>query len=120
MQVTRTRIIKGVATTETAYAITSLPANLASAERLLALDRGHWGIENRLHYVRDVSMGEDASRVRVGSAPRLLSMFRSLVLLLIRNCLPPSNLSIPATMRDLTYCPDKALALVTKPPFVEN
>jgi len=45
---------------------------------LLAASREHWGIENSLHWVRDVSMREDSSKVRSGSAPRLLATLRNL------------------------------------------
>ena len=41
---------------------------------------GHWGIENRLHWVRDVVYGEDQSQVRTGSAPQLLAALRNLVI----------------------------------------
>ena len=55
---------------ERAYAITSLPVERADAARLLSIWRGHWGIENRLHWVRDVVFGEDQSQVAnwVGAA----------------------------------------------------
>ena len=51
------------------YAISSLPATDADARRLLSLSRG-WGIENRLHWVRDVTFDEDRSQVRTGAALR--------------------------------------------------
>ncbi len=51
-------------------AITSLTPEKADAQRIAAEARGHWGIENRLHYVRDVTFGEDASQIRCVSAPR--------------------------------------------------
>ena len=54
----RTRRHKGRETVERAYAITSLPPERAAAARLLGIWRGHWGIENRLHWVRDVVFGE--------------------------------------------------------------
>ncbi len=57
--------------------VTSLPAAKASPARLAALTRAEWTIENGLHYPRDVSLGEDASRVRTGSAPRAMATFRS-------------------------------------------
>ena len=50
------------------YAITSLPPERGDAARLLEIWRGHWGIEKRLHWVRDVVFGEDQSQVRTGSA----------------------------------------------------
>lgn len=67
---------------ETVYLITSLPAAEAGPARLLALSRAHWGIENRLHYVRDVSMDEDRCRVRAGA--RALASMRNGVLAIIR------------------------------------
>ena len=55
-----------------------------SAERLAAAVRGHWGIENRLHWVLDVSFGEDGSTVRKDNAPQNLSLLKKRVLNLIR------------------------------------
>jgi predicted transposase YbfD/YdcC len=52
---------------ETVHGISSLTAEQASAQRLLELNRGHWEIENRVHYVRDVTFNEDHSRVRISS-----------------------------------------------------
>ena len=74
------RIIKrrgGEPSREVAYAITSAANDEADAARLLGWWRGHWGIENRSHYVRDVTMGEDASRIRTGSGPQILAGFRN-------------------------------------------
>ena len=65
----RTDAKTGATSTETAYGITSVPAERAGPERLLAWNRGHWQVENGNHYRRDVSLGEDASRVRKGHAP---------------------------------------------------
>jgi predicted transposase YbfD/YdcC len=62
---------------EIAYAITSVPSDAAGPSMLLSWWRGHWGIENRSHYVRDVSMGEDASRIRSGAAPQIMAAFRN-------------------------------------------
>ena len=70
--------------TETVYAITSLTADAANADKLLALSRSHWGIENRLHYVRDVSCGEDQCRTRKRAAPQVLAAFRNTVLTIAR------------------------------------
>jgi hypothetical protein len=80
----RTRIIGAQTSREVAFVITSLPPDRADAAALLRLVRRHWEIENRLHYVRDVCMGEDASRIRSGSAPQILSALRNLVLALLR------------------------------------
>ncbi len=54
-QLTRTVTKAGQTTTEVVYLITTLAPNKASPERLLDLNRGHWSIENRSHYVRDVT-----------------------------------------------------------------
>jgi predicted transposase YbfD/YdcC len=69
----RTITEKGETRIETVYGITSLPRKKANAERLLKLNRKHWSIENRLHYRRDVTLGEDASQVRVKGAPQVLA-----------------------------------------------
>ena len=81
-RIERTRWSGDKVSTEVAYLVTSLPAAKAGPERLLALSRSHWAIENRLHYVRDVSMEEDRGRVRAGA--RALAELRNLVLHLIR------------------------------------
>lgn len=54
-------------------------------EVFLQLNRGHWAIENKLHYVRDVTMGEDACRVRTGAAPQVLAAIRNSVIALARH-----------------------------------
>ena len=71
----RQRVVKG---------ISSLPATDADARRLLSLSRGHWGIENRLYWVRDVTFDEDRSQVRTGAAPQVLAGLRNLVISLVR------------------------------------
>ena len=80
----RTRRRKGKETVERAYAVTSLPPERADAVRLLEIWRGHWRIENGLHWVRDVVFGEDHSQVRTGSAPQLLAALRNLVIGMLR------------------------------------
>lgn len=60
-----------------AYLITSVPRPRAGAATLLSWHRGHWGIENRLHHVRDVAFGEDANRTRCGSGPQVLAALRN-------------------------------------------
>ena len=74
----------GTASVEIAYYITSLPPERATPARLLALIRGHWGIENRLHHVRDVTFDEDHSTVRSGAAPQVLAACRNLAIGLLR------------------------------------
>ena len=76
----RQRVVKGKKQVAVSYAISSLPATDADARRLLSLSRGHWGIENRLHWVRDVTFDEDRSQVRTGAAPQVLAGLRNLVI----------------------------------------
>ena len=105
----RTRRIKGKTAVETACAVTSLGPERASAKQLLAISRGHWGIENRLHWVRDMSLGEDACRVRTGEAPEILAAIRNSVLWLLRS----SGLNeIAATLRRHAAKPLEAMRLV--------
>jgi hypothetical protein len=68
-RIIRTRCIRGVESTETGYAITSLAAPVDRPAKLLALLRNHWGIENRLHHVREVNCRENQCRTRAGAAP---------------------------------------------------
>ena len=74
----------GKASVEVSYYITSLPPERADAARLLTLIRGHWGIENRLHWVLDVLFREDACSVRVGDGAQNLARLRQLALNLLR------------------------------------
>lgn len=68
---------------ETAYAVTSVPPARATPQRLLALWRGHWSIENQLHYIRDVAFDEDRATVRTGHAPQVMAAFRNTTIGLI-------------------------------------
>ena len=75
---------KGKPRRELAYAATSLPPAEASRQRPLVLWQGHWGIENRVHWVRDVTFDEDRSQVRTGSAPQIMAALRNLTSSVIR------------------------------------
>ena len=75
----------GTVSSETRYFITSVPRKLASASPLLQWARGHWSVENRAHYVRDVSFGEDASRVRKGSGPQVMAAIRNAAIGFLRS-----------------------------------
>jgi predicted transposase YbfD/YdcC len=70
--------------TEVAYAVTSLAAEQATARELSEWVRGHWTVENRLHWVRDVTWAEDHSQVRTGNGPRAMASFRNLALSMLR------------------------------------
>ena len=109
-RITRTRTINDKTSVEIVLAITSLTRLRADAKKLLSLTRQHWTIENRLHYVRDVSMGEDACRVRTGQAPQNLSAMRNLVIGLIRR--RTRHKFIPDAFRRFIADPFAALALI--------
>ena len=74
----------GLLEIETTYGITSLPRELAGPKQLERFWRGHWTIENRLHYVRDETLGEDRCQVHTGHAPQALAAFRNAILSLLR------------------------------------
>lgn len=76
----RTITEKGETRVENVYGMTSLPRKKADAKRILELNRKHWSIENRLHYRRDVTLGEDASHVRVKGAPEVLAALNGEIL----------------------------------------
>jgi predicted transposase YbfD/YdcC len=110
--VERTRRWKGKETVERAYAITSLPPERADADRLLEIWRGHWGIENRLHWVRDMVLGEDLSQVRTGAAPQLLAALRNLVIGMLRLT---GVKNISAALRHYAWKPWETLTLIGLP-----
>jgi hypothetical protein len=99
----------GPASVEVSYYITSLPPERADAARLLTLIRGHWGIENRIHYVRDVTFDEDRSAVRSGAAPQAMAATRNLVLSLLRR---QHHTNIAAALRTFAGRPRSAIHLV--------
>ena len=109
----RTPLRRGVRTgptsVEVAYFITSLPPERADAARLLTLIRGHWGIENRLHHVRDVTFDEDRSAVRSGAAPQVMAAARNLVLALLRR---QRHANIAAALRTYAGRPRSAIHLI--------
>jgi hypothetical protein len=103
----RRRTIRGKQTVEIVYLVTSLPASQAGPERLLALSRDHWAIENKLHYVRDVTFQEDRCRVRAGA--QSLVALRNLAIALIRR----AGLSIPEARENFREDRAETIRLVT-------
>ena len=69
---------------EVSYAVTSLPPTVAGADRLLRILREHWHIENRVHWVRDVTFDEDRCQIRTASAPQVMAALRNLTTTLVR------------------------------------
>jgi predicted transposase YbfD/YdcC len=80
----RIELKSGKVTREVSYALTSLSPERADAATLEALWRGHWTIENRVHYVRDVTFGEDGGHAAAGSTARALASMRNALLFLFR------------------------------------
>lgn len=111
-KIQREVVQKGKTTEEVRYVITSLGPEEADAGRLLGLRRGHWGIENRLHYVRDATMGEDASQVRTGSAPEVMAALRNVVLGLLRQV---GVKNVAAALRETAWTPGAAFRLLGIP-----
>lgn len=111
-RVTRARTIKGVTTVEVVHGITSLSPERADATALLALVRDHWRIENQLHYVRDVTLGEDACRVRKGATPQVLAALRNAVVHLLATA--PTK-SCPEALEWLQMHPEHAQKLIGVP-----
>ena len=105
----RTVTRKGRTSREVAYAVTSLSSQQADPQQLLALWRGHWGIENRVHWVRDVTFDEDRCQVRIGAAPQVMAALRNLSISLLRLA---GKANIAAALRRHASHPDEALALV--------
>jgi len=94
---------------EVTYAVTSLPPERADARTLLGHLRGHWGIENKTHWVRDVTFDEDRSQVRTGAAPQVMAAMRNLVLALLRRA---GHANIAAALRTYTGRPAAAVTLI--------
>jgi predicted transposase YbfD/YdcC len=109
VRVERERRIKGETTVEVSYYITSLSRDRVDVSRLGALIRAHRGIENRLHHVRDVTFGEDASRVRRGSSPEVLAALRNTANYLLEKVNAPSK---AAATRRFAAHPHEAIRLV--------
>lgn len=105
----RTGLKKGVWSTSVVYGLTSLSPKKASAGRLLDLNRGHWSIENRSHWRRDVTLGEDHSQVRSGCAPHVLAALNNTVLALMDFLRVPN---VPNQMRFYQAHPLEALRLL--------
>jgi len=95
---------------ETVYGITDLNPSQASAEQILKMNRGHWAIENRSHYVRDVTFGEDSSQIRTGSGPQVIACLRNFAIGTLRVIKKAKN--IASALRELAAKPHLSLRLV--------
>lgn len=94
---------------EVSYAITALAPSEADAQQVLTALRGHWGIENRAHWVRDVSFDEDRCQVRTQAAPQVLAAGRNLAIALLRRA---GQTNIAEALRTLAARPAQAVRLL--------
>ena len=99
----------GKSSQEVVYGCTSLTKQRASAAMLLKLVRGHWTIENKSHWVRDVTFDEDRSQVREGNIPQVMAALRNTVIGLMRKA---GESNIAAACRRFAAQPRAALALI--------
>jgi len=95
-----------------ALGMTSLTATQATPEHLATYVRSHWSIENKIHWVRDVTFSEDSSRVRTDHRPRIMATLRNLVIGLIRQA---GHTRIAATIRKTRNNPHLIYALMGLP-----
>ena len=103
------RVKDGKEQQEVRYGVTSLTRAEATPARLLGLKRGHWGIENKLHYRRDETLREDWCHLKKGHTAHALAILNNLVLgLILRQGLQ----NVPQARRDYDAHPEKALRLV--------
>lgn len=95
--------------TETVHAITDLTLDQTDAQQLADAARGHWGIENRLHWVRDVTLDEDRSQIRTGHGPAVMATLRNLVISLHRAA---GATNIAQACRTVSRHPNRVLPLL--------
>jgi predicted transposase YbfD/YdcC len=81
---TRRKLNGSLLSHEVIYGVTSRAAEKASPAQVLAFNRGHWSIENKLHWVRDVTFDEDRSQVRKGRGAHLMATLRNISISLLR------------------------------------
>src|SRR6266699_7346617 len=99
----------GTERTEVVYGVTSLSSKRATPGRVLELVRGHGAIENKSHWVRDVTFDEDRSQVRCGNTPQVMAALRNTAIGLLRWA---GHTNIAAACRRLAAQPAQALALI--------
>jgi predicted transposase YbfD/YdcC len=103
--------VKGTWSHETCYAVTSLTITQASHAPLAAIIRGYWGIEDRLHWVRDMDFDEDHSQIRAAAGPRIMASVRNLVITILRLA---GAASIASALRYHARRPSRPLQTITR------
>lgn len=104
----------GGVTTEIQYGLTSLTPAEAGPDRLLTLQRTQWGIENGLHYRRDVALKEDCYGLKIGHSARIIATLNNFVLALI---LRQGYHNLPQARRRYATCPLEALQFTMQNPY---
>ena len=99
----------GTSKRQVQYGITSLGTDIGTPALLLTLKRGHWGIENRLHRVKDVTFGEDASLIHTGAGPLVMAVLRDTAISLLYRA---GIRRVASGLRRLSQQPTDALELV--------
>jgi predicted transposase YbfD/YdcC len=97
--------------------VTSLSAREAAPAHLATYVRGHWSIENKIHWVRDVTLREDASQIKTGSRPRVMATIRNLVIGLLRQA---GYTKIAATIRKIKHNPQLLYTILGLPQHPDN
>ncbi|MEI7557073.1 ISAs1 family transposase [Candidatus Chlorohelix sp.] len=108
-EIRRSWVEKGQLKTELQLGITRLPKEIADVKALLEFKRGHWGIENKLHWVKDVGFGEDASLIHKVSGPHVMAALRNTALNLLRKA---GYNKISSRLRFISGHPEHTLALL--------
>jgi predicted transposase YbfD/YdcC len=108
-QIRRTSTRAGKTTVEVVYVITSADHRAAPPATLAAWIQGHWGIENRTHWVRDVTFDEDRSQVRTGAGPQVMATLRNTAISLLRLA---GATNIAASLRHHARDPDRPIKLL--------
>lgn len=109
LQVRRTVTRSGRKSVEVVYLITSMPMAATHPSQVAAWVRGHWAIENRLHWVRDATFDEDRSTVRTGTAPRVMATICNTAVSLLRLA---GHTSIATALRHHSRNPDRPIDLL--------
>jgi predicted transposase YbfD/YdcC len=91
------------------HGITSLPTERATTEAIARFVRQHWGIENKIHWVRDVVYGEDAQHAYLASSAQAMACIRNLAIGLLR---PPGTNEIKRTLQRISRNPTRILPLL--------
>ncbi|MGI8576440.1 MAG: ISAs1 family transposase [Nocardioidaceae bacterium] len=108
-QLRRTRTERGKTTVEVVYLITSADHHVADPTTLAGWVQQHWGIKNRIHWVRDATFDEDASRIRTGNAPQAMATLRNTPISLLRLT---GATNIAAALRHHARHPEDVLTLL--------